>query len=363
MARADKIKAALRRKPKQAPVTADRLLSSGGTLLNLACSGDAVGGFLMGTYVFLVGDTASGKTFLSLTCLAEASINPLFDGYRFIYDNSENGALMDFAKFFGQAVADRVEPPGTDAYGQPVYSQTVEEFYYHVDDALQKDKPFIYILDSQDALSSAPEVDKFAERKKAYRKGKDTTGSYGDAKAKVHSGNIRRLMGPLRDTGSILIVLNQTRDSFDMFNPKSYSGGRALLFYATLQLWSSVAGRIERTVRGKKRQLGVDVKIKVKKNRLTGREQTITIPILWSSGIDDVGSCCNYLISEEVWEKSKDGTVTVNGMGPTWRAKNLEQVVRRIEAEGMEQDLRELVALTWREIDDACVAKRKRRYE
>ena len=93
------IKKALLTKRKKEVLTAKDFLSTGSTLLNLACTGFPNRGFVKGRYYFIVGDSTSGKTWLSLTCLAEASINPNFKDYRFIYDNAEDGALMDITRF------------------------------------------------------------------------------------------------------------------------------------------------------------------------------------------------------------------------------------------------------------------------
>jgi len=38
-------------------------------------------------------------------------------------------------------------------------------------------------------------------------------------------------------------------------------------------------------------------------------------------------------------------------------------LIRRIEKEGLEKDLRELVSDTWDEIEEQCKIKRKKRYE
>ena len=70
------------------------LLSTGSTLLNLACSENPFGGFLKGKYYLLVGDSDSGKTFLSMSCFAEAMIQKPFKNYRLIYDYVEDGMLM-----------------------------------------------------------------------------------------------------------------------------------------------------------------------------------------------------------------------------------------------------------------------------
>lgn len=350
------IKKMLRRKRKIRKLTNKDFLSTGSTLLNLACTSWPYRGFAKGLFYFIVGDSKSGKTWLSLTCLAEATMNNNFKKYRFIYDNGEDGALMDIERFFGKGVADRMEAPAQE------YSSTIEEFYYNVDDAHKENKPFIYILDSMDSLTSDSEGKKFDEHKKAYREDKDSKGSMGDGKAKVNSTTLRRVIGrPLEKSGSILIIINQTRDNFGAlpFEPKqTRSGGRALTFYACFEMWSSVASQIEKTVRGKKRQLGVNCRVKIKKNRVTGRDRTVMIPIYHSFGIDDIGSCVDYLLDEGHWEEGKE--INAKGLGIKGSRNKL---IRIIEHNNLEKDLRELVADIWNEIEEQCTIKRKRRYE
>jgi len=332
-----------------------QLLHSGSTLVDLACTGTIEGAFLAGHYYFVVGDSNSGKTWLGLSCFAEAATDPQWDNYRLVYDPVEGGALMDLERFFGRKAAERIEvvdPP----------SETVEEFYYNLDDQLSGDRPVISVLDSQDALSSVAEQEKFEKTKKAYRSGKSTSGSFGDNKAKVHSANLRKFMGPLRDTGSILLILNQTRDSFDLFTPKTYSGGRALKFYATIQLWNKVKKNLIKSVRGKKRQLGVLVELRAKKSRATGRDRVVEIPIYHSYGIDDVGSCVDYLVSEGVWSKGSTGYIQATGIGPTFKGYR-DKIIDIIEQEDKIDDLRLLVERTWREIEKECEIRRRPRYE
>lgn len=358
----DDVKKMLTQKHKKEVLTVRDYLSTGSTLLNLACTGFPERGFIKGRYYFIVGDSTSGKTWLSLTCLAEATLNRNFDGYRFLFDNAEDGALMDIERFFGKKVAQRIEPPRWNKYTGGTFSQTIEDFYYNVDDAIKKGCPFIYILDSMDSLSSEAEVEKFDANKKASRAGKDTKGSYGDGKAKVNSSMLRRVIGErLRKSGSILIVINQTRAKINAMpfeSPKTYSGGYALKFYATLQLLSSVAGQIKKSVKGKQRQMGVNCKIHVKKSRITGRGRTVTIPIYHSFGIDDVGSCVDYLLDEKHWVKGDE--IKAKGLGIKGSRNKL---IRIIEHKGLEKDLHELVADVWNQIEEACVIKRKRRYE
>lgn len=363
----EKIRAGLKRKSASDNVVkVEKMLSTGSTLLNLACTSNWKGGLVQGKYFFFVGDSASGKTFLTLTCLAEASINPAFDNYRFIYDDVEGGALMDIEKYFGVKVAERMEPPRRDKDGTPIFSRTIEEFYFNLDDALSGEKPCLYILDSMDGLSSEPELDKFQERKIAARKGKDVAGSYGDGKAKTNSMGIRTSLSKLRDTGSILILINQTRDNVGggLFEAKkTRSGGHALTFYATIELWSSVAGKIKKTVRGTQRVIGVNCRVRVKKNRVTGRERTVEIPIYYSMGIDDVGSCVDYLVREKQWSKAeKGGSINTKDDLGLEKPLSRKELIKTIESKGLEQEVRSLVAEVWADIESACEENRKKRY-
>jgi len=356
----ERMKQQLTRKKKVHKISRRDWLSSGSTLLNLACSGNVRRGFLKGKYYWLVGDSESGKTFLSLTCLAEASINSNFDDYRFIYDDVEGGALMDLEKFFGRKVAERLESPGSDEEGRPVTSSTAEEFYYHVDDAIEDGRPFIYVLDSMDALSSAQEQDKFQETKTAYRKGTSTTGSYGDGKAKKNSSGIRQLLPHLRRSGSILIIISQTRDNLGFgFENKTVSGGRAPKFYATLQIWSSVVGQIKKTVKGKPRHIGSRIKVVVKKNRQTGQHPPVKIVFYHSYGIDDLESCVDFLVEEGHWKK-KGARINADEFD---LCATKEKIIQHVEANGEERQLRRLVQQTWDEIQEAMIVQRKKRYE
>jgi hypothetical protein len=215
-----------------------------------------------------------------------------------------------------------------------------------------------------DCLDSKYAEEKFSEAVKAYRKDEKPKGDYGDNKAKINSRNLRRVISRLRETGSILIIVNQTRDNIGagLFeSKKTRSGGHALTFYATVEIWSSIGGKLQRTVKGKKRQTGVEARVWIKKNRLTGRNRTVRVPILYSSGIDDVGSCVDYLIHEGHWKQTKQGIITATGLGPEKKLRR-DKLLKDIEARGMEEDLRYLTAQVWGDIEDACDSKRKQRY-
>ena len=316
------------------------LLGTGSTLLNLAITDNWRGGFAKGLYILFVGDSQSGKTFFCLTCFAEAAANPAFDEYRLIYDAVEGGALMNLEKFFGKKVAERIESPCYED-GIPQSSQTVEEFYFNLDDALDNKRPCIYVLDSMDSTTSAREEKKFDENKKAVQGGGQGKGDFADGKAKANSQGLRNVLHKIRDTKSILIIINQTRDNVDggMFAPqKTRSGGRALTFYASVEIWSSVGQKIKKNVNGKDRVIGVTSRLQVKKNRMTGKERTIEVPIKYSYGIDDLASCVEYLIDESYWKKGR--TIDITKDFPDIAPATKNALIRKLEEAGAEVELK-----------------------
>ena len=362
MSSAAKLKQALLTKRAKPALSKENAISTGSTLLNLACTDHPAYGFRKGGYYYLVGDSTSGKTWLSLSCFAEAASNPAFKDYRFIFDDVEGGALMNVEHYFGKEVARRMTLPAV-VDGIPVCSDTVEDFYYNITDALKVGKPFIYVLDSQDALDSHAAGEKFEKRKEAHRKGVDSAGSYGDGKAKIHSENIRHVLSGLRKTGSILIIIGQTRDNLGMgFEQKTRAGGRALRFYANLEIWTSLALKIKKSVRGKDRTIGVNCQAEVKKNRVTGKvgkDRIVKIPIYYDYGIDDIGSCVDYLVAEKHWKKNGQRIEADELLFTGLRTK----LIQYIEEEGLEHQVRKITGKLWRTIEEECHLPRKKRYE
>lgn len=356
------LKSALRQKiPVIQPVLPADMLSTGSTLLNLALSGRPQVGIPIGGYIFFVGDSSSGKTWLTLCILAEASMRQRFNDYRLVYDPVENGALMDVAQYFGTALAARIEPPIYGPEGVPGRSITIDDFYTNIHAQMDRG-PCIYILDSMDALMGMAEEKKRKQREAAAGTNRKVTGEMGDGKAKKNASGVRGLLAKLQQTGSILIVVAQTRDVLDQWAPESqtYSGGHALKFYAAAQIWTRIAHTMEKTVEGKPRKIGVMSEFEVKKNRITGKEWSVRVPILWGYGMDDIGSCIDYLVFENHWTKSKEGgTITAEEFQTKGQRETL---IKFIEKNNLVKSLRLLVAEVWENIEKRCVPDRLPRY-
>lgn len=339
--------------PGKPAIHRDDFLSSGSRMMNLAATGKTYGCFAKGHYYWFVGDSDSGKTWLTLTCLAEAAMNKHFKDYRFIFINSERGALMNMEHYYGKKMADRLETYELD---------TIEDFYYFLDDLYKDGRPFILIQDSMDVLDSKSAKDKFQKTKNA-KTGQKIAGSYGDGKAKINSTQLRAQIGRLQETGSILIIISQTRDNIGFgaqFNPKTYSGGHALKFYATFQIWTSVMGMISKKVGEKNREMGTRIKINIKKNRVTGRKRSTIIPIYHSVGIDDIGGMIDYLLEEGHWKKGSKGIMADE---LSTEPMKYEDLVAHVQEMDLEADLAKVVSSVWHAIEAKCAVTRKKRYK
>ncbi len=338
----------------------ERGLSSGNTLINLGCTARPDVAFLPGNYVLWVGDSGSGKSFITLTTLAEAALNPAYKDYKLLFNNAENGALFDLERFLPPLVG-RLEPlAGTRK--EPHNVTVLEEFYDCVDAAL-KEGPCVILNDSMDALVPRTWAKKLAADKKARAKGEESGGSYGTDKAKINSERLRPVVNRLEASGSILIMISQTRNRIgfgSQFDPKTRGGGDAMRFYAHVELWTSVLGHIYKEFPALKKRVeqGITCRVKIKKNRINGRVRVVDVPILHSHGIDDLGGLVEYLCGWKHWE-STDRTVAA----PEFDFKgSKEKLIQMLEADGQEEDLRALATKVWSGIEQQCEVRRKPRY-
>lgn len=349
-----------------------KFLSTGCALLNLAISGFTDGGLLVGGYTFLVGDSSSGKSFTAMTCLAEAAHNEDFDNYEFIYDNAENGVLFDVGKYLGQKTAKRLKSPRYEK-GEAKNSATVEEFYYNLKNALEAKKPCIYILDSMDALSSDADIEVFEKNREAHETDGKKAGSYGMSKAKLNSTSMPHIISLLEQTGSILIIICQTRDNVGFgFAEKTRAGGRALKFYAHVEVWTSVVETIRKNIEGKPRPIGIRVQAAIKKNRVNGWMGKVELPIYRSIGIDDLGAAVHWLIEEGHWKKPKKKDGADKGKedkdSKAYVAHELglqgseDALIQAIQKKGLEPQLYKICQTFWTTLENSCKVERKPRY-
>lgn len=335
------------------------LVPTGSTTFNLECSGFIEGAFKTGTMVNLIGDSHAGKTLFGFTIFAECALLERFDNYRFIYDDVEAANGFDLELLFGEDCAERIE--------EDVRSRTVEDFNDNVARALDDDQPFIYILDSFDALTSEAALVKDAENRKKREKGNQTTGDYGDGKPKIFSRFCSMRIQDLSDNGSVLIIISQTRDNIgfgSMFTPKTRSGGKALKFYSFFEIWLAC----QKKEKEGKRTIVTNVQAKITKNKLTGRHGEVYFPILNDYGVDNLGSCINFLRDEGDWTGTPGAVNTKGFLAPTPTTKgkmkhpSVSNIISDIEDNDREDELFELCQETYDTIMESLKPNRKPKY-
>jgi RecA/RadA recombinase/intein/homing endonuclease len=182
---------------------------------------------------------------------------------------------------------------------------TVEDFQRDFFEFISKPGPSLYILDSLDALSDEAELKKFEKEVKARSKAAEeedeiteVKGDFGVAKAKKMSKLFRMLNGVAAEANCSLGIISQTRENIGvMFGEKqTRSGGKALDFYASQILWLRELKKIEKTVMGEQRAIGVSVKGRVKKCKVGLPFREADFNILFGYGIDDESSMLNWLL-------------------------------------------------------------------
>jgi len=326
-----RVMAAARVKPFQ-PLAVNGTVPTGCTMLNLAASGNARGGWQAGAIVHGVGDSDTGKSALALTTLAECSINRRFAKYDLIKDDPESSCSFPIAEMFGADLARRMKAPHS---GEASYF--IEDFYFGVYGRLKAGTPFIYVLDSMDGLESIAGTEKFEDNAKLRARGKEMKGSYGDGKAKVNSENMRKIKLALAKTSSLLFIVSQTRDNInpDTMAEKTHAAGRALKFYSQYQFWMAPRGQLTKSIKGKQVQCGTLARVKFSKNHATGKHLDFVLPFYYGYGIDDEQCTIRWMIAPESgapWKLSA-GVLTTRGEDGLPKTCPVSEYTKRVRSD------------------------------
>lgn len=346
----------------EAPVESDgNFIPTGLGLWNLGLSNDVSKGFKTGKIANIIGDKSSGKSFLCLSLLAEAANDPAFDRYKLIYDDAEAASEFNLVKLFGARAAERILPPNEN-HEDPNASALVIDFQCNVNRLLEAGEPFIYVLDSLDAINAKQELEHAKDLEKAHLAGKEAKGSYGMEKPKQMSILLRQLVAGIKHTRSMVIIISQTRDNIDpmSFAPKTRAGGKALEFYCSYEMWLAVVQKFSEKVGEKRYGTGILSRIKITKNKVTGMQgREIDIPIYYSYGADDIGSCVDFLVQVGAWKKGGQGVIDA---APLRLSGTRTKLLKEIEAGELVDRLHVETHKAWRKIEASLVLNRKPRY-
>jgi len=353
--------------PDPKTITPDRLIPSGVTLLNCACSDNPFGAFAKGSINTMPGKSASGKTALMLTMLAACASIPEFNDYELILDDGEEAQSFDLEYLFPVLVG-RLKAPRYDGE-LPVHSNTIEDFEGNVLLRCKAGKPFIYVLDSLDSLSSTAELDReyanAVKNAKTNDEKEKAKQSYGTEKARIISQTLRMVNGKIKNSDSALFIIQQTKQNLNKifkYQPdRTTSGGEAPFFYSFHRVYTNSIKSYTDESRNIKHKIGGRTKVEVIKNKLNGKKRKIEFDIYEDLGIDDLAGNIDFLKTTKEIKMSGAYMKFPEILGDEKMYRT--DLIKYIERENLESKVQEVVGKVWNEIEkDIRLSDRKRRF-
>lgn len=157
------------------------------------------------------------------------------------------------------------------------------------------DRPMIYVVDSWDGLSDDGELNREISDPK----------TYGMAKAKKGHEIGRRVQTLCEGVPFTLVVVTQNKYKMSAMPglppTRSNSGGSWLDYFPTQTIELATEKWLENTRKGHTRKYGRWIKVWPDKNRRSGPQHPIFVPIVLRYGLCDLSACVRYLIDEDAW--------------------------------------------------------------
>ena len=284
-------------------------IDSGSWMLNLALTNNIDWAYPIGRVINPVGDYSTGKTLLA--CEAVNSVWYLEHllkkkKVKIYYDEPEHSFDYRLAAKFKMPL-DKIIGLREDLKGYKLKkgekpfkrSRTVEDLYNNIDTINQKDKDYdvvLYLLDSLDSLTDAREI-KHIEKKGIEKQ------DMGGGKARVLSQLFRNSIEKVHDSNIVLFILSQIRMNVGIVfgDPNTRAGGKALDHYSSQMFMLKEINKI--TTKAGINQ-GIEVRVKIKKNKTGSRYNDVNFNILHGWGIDNYGSAVNFLWDNGQFERS-----------------------------------------------------------
>lgn len=248
-------------------------ISTGSLTLDIALG---VGGLPRGRVIEIFGPEASGKTTMTLHCIAEVQKT----GGVAAFIDAEHALDLTYAKKLGVQADDLL-------VSQP---DTGEQALEIAETLVRSGAIDLIVVDSVAALTPRAEIE----------------GEMGDAhmglQARLMSQALRKLTAAISKSLTTVIFINQIRMKLGVMfgNPETTTGGNALKFYSSVRL---DIRRIESIKEGQD-VMGSRVRVKVVKNKMAPPFRQAEFDIMFSEGISKTGELVDLGVDKKLIDKS-----------------------------------------------------------